>query len=40
MPGGIHDTFKVDANGNISGHHTTVQIPGGKKVNIPLNKNK
>ncbi len=33
--GDIHDTFHVDEDGNISGGHTTVQSPGGKKVHLP-----
>ena len=32
--GHVHDTFKVDNNGNITDYHTTVQIKGGKKINI------
>lgn len=35
--GDIHDTFKVDPNGNLSGGHTTIQNPGGSKINIPWN---
>lgn len=35
--GDIHDTFKVDGSGNLSGGHTTVQGPGGQKINIPWN---
>lgn len=40
MPGGIHDTFKVNKDGDITGYHTTVQIPGGKKIHIPLDSKK
>jgi len=33
--GGMHDTFRVDRDGNINGGHTTVQIPGGQKIRMP-----
>lgn len=32
--GDIHDTFKVGSRGNISGGHTTVRLPGGKKKHL------
>lgn len=35
LGGQIHDTFKVDKFGNISNPHTTLQIPGGKKIGLP-----
>ena len=37
LPGGgdIHDTFRVDDQGDISGGHTTVRIPGGQEVHLP-----
>ncbi|MEK7581730.1 MAG: hypothetical protein AAB488_00120 [Patescibacteria group bacterium] len=38
MGGGVHDTFQVDQNGNINNGHTTVEIPGGQKINIPWDK--
>ena len=28
--GQIRDTFRVDPTGNVSGGHTSVQIPGGQ----------
>lgn len=30
MGGDVHDTFQVDAQGNVSGGHTTARIPGGQ----------
>ena len=36
--GDMHDTFRIDPDGNISGGHTTVRIPGGKKIHIPWDK--
>jgi len=33
--GDMHDTFNVDDKGNISGGHTTIQQPGGKKIHLP-----
>lgn len=33
--GDMHDTFKTDPDGSVSGGHTTVQIPGGKNVRLP-----
>jgi len=33
--GDIHDTFRVDSQGNISGGHTTVRLPGGKDIKLP-----
>lgn len=35
LGGDIHESFTVDPFGNISGGHTTIQIPGGPKVNLP-----
>lgn len=35
--GDMHDTFKSDSDGNISEGHTTVRIPGGKKIHMPWN---
>ena len=32
--GDIHDTFKVDKLGNITDGHTTLQIPGDKKIRL------
>ena len=31
LPGGgdVHDTFRIDPSGNISGGHTTVRLPDG-----------
>lgn len=31
----IHDTYKIDGSGNISGGHTTVNLPKGGKVYMP-----
>lgn len=36
--GDTHDTFRIDSDGNLSGGHTTVRIPGGKDINIPWDK--
>lgn len=33
--GDVHDTFKVDNTGNVSGGHTTVDLGGGVKTNVP-----
>ena len=33
--GDIHDTFRVDSFGNISGGHTTIQLSGYKPKRIP-----
>lgn len=33
--GDIHDTFRVDGDGNISGGHTTIRIQGGQSVQLP-----
>ena len=40
LPGGgdVHDTFRVDRNGNISGGHTTIRTPGNKEVQLPWNQ--
>lgn len=35
--GDMHETFHVDEQGNISGGHTTVQQPGGKKAHLSWN---
>ena len=37
LPGGgdIHDTFRVDDLGNISGGHTTIRRPGGIEAQLP-----
>lgn len=36
--GDLHDTFKVDRDGNISGGHTTVQTPGKPPVHMPWDR--
>ena len=33
--GNVHDTFKVDKTGNVSGGHTTVDLGGGIKTSVP-----
>ncbi|MBU2472612.1 hypothetical protein KKE74_01105 [Patescibacteria group bacterium] len=33
--GDMHETFKIDKQGNISEGHTTVRIPGGKSTHMP-----
>ena len=33
--GDMHDTFKVDPLGNISGGHTTIRIPDGQEIQMP-----
>lgn len=38
LGGDVHETFKVDNDGNISNGHTTVRIPGGQDVNMPWNR--
>jgi hypothetical protein len=35
LGGDIHDTFHVDADGNITGGHTTIRIRDGKVVELP-----
>ena len=35
--GDIHDTFRVDGFGNISGGHTTIQLPGVNSFHLPWN---
>jgi len=37
IPGGgqIHETFKVDRYGNLFDEHTTIELPGMKKVHMP-----
>ena len=30
--GDIHETFDVDNEGNVSGGHTTIRIPGNKET--------
>lgn len=37
--GDIHDTFKVNENGDVSGGHTTVQNLGGQKINVGWDAN-
>ena len=37
--GDIHDTFKIDSRDNISGGHTTVQLPGRKKKHVSWQQN-
>jgi len=31
LGGGVHDSFNVDKDGNVSNGHTTSQVPGGQK---------
>ena len=38
LGGDIHEGFNVDTEGNISGGHTTVRIPGGKEIHLPWSK--
>jgi len=38
--GDMHETFQVNKDGDISGGHTTVRIPGGKSVSIPWTSSK
>ena len=38
--GDIHDTFKVDSNGVVTGGHATIQLPGGQTVRMPWNGGK
>lgn len=33
--GDIHETFKVDNAGNVTGGHSTIQTPGLPPVRIP-----
>lgn len=33
--GDMHETFHVNPNGDVSGGHTTVRIPGGQDVHLP-----
>ena len=35
LGGDMHETFTVDAHGNITGGHTTVRLPGGDHVRMP-----
>lgn len=35
--GDVHETFKVDEIGRISGGHTTVRLPGGYDIRLPWN---
>jgi len=35
LGGDVHDTFRVNRQGNVSGGHTTARIPGGQSINIP-----
>jgi hypothetical protein len=36
--GDMHDTFRVNEQGDISGGHTTVRLPDNKSVKLPWNK--
>lgn len=40
LPGGgdVHDTFRVDQQGNVSGGHTTIQLPGQESLRLPWPK--
>jgi len=38
LGGDMHETFKVDKEGNVSGGHTTVRIPGGQSIQLPWSK--
>lgn len=35
LGGDMHDTFRVNEQGNIFEGHTTVRIPGGQSAHIP-----
>lgn len=35
LGGDIHDSFNVSPEGDIMNGHTTIQIPGGKKIRMP-----
>ena len=35
LGGGMHDSFNVDAQGNLRNGHTTLEIPGGQKIRMP-----
>ena len=37
LGGDIHEGFRVDKDGNLLDGHTTVRIPGGKKIHLPWN---
>ena len=36
--GDLHDTFRIDRDGNLDGGHTTIQLPGGPKKHLPWDK--
>jgi hypothetical protein len=36
--GDIHETFQVDQEGNMSGGHTTIRLPGDKDIQLPWPK--
>ena len=38
LGGDMHETFKLDREGNLSDGHTTIRIPGGKEIHIPWNE--
>jgi len=38
LGGDMHEAFNYDTEGNISGGHTTVRIPGGKEIHLPWSK--
>ena len=33
--GDIHETFRVDREGNVTDGHTTVRLPGGQSIKLP-----
>jgi len=35
LGGDMHETFRVDSDGEISGGHFTIRIPGGQDIHIP-----
>jgi len=35
LGGDVHETFRVDRDGKVSGGHTTIRIPGGKSISLP-----
>jgi hypothetical protein len=38
LGGDIHEGFNVDEDGNLSGGHTTLRIPGGQETRIDWTK--
>jgi hypothetical protein len=38
LGGDIHETFRVDPSGDVTGGHTTARIPGGHSINLPWNR--